>query len=145
MRHSLRILLALGVTYGVAHAQSACELIVDIDGFRNTRGVAGGAIFQSTDGWPEASERAFQLAHSPIEDTHAILHFTGLAPGKYAVVVIHDENSNKRLDRNLFRVPKEGFGFANNPHVTFSPPSFDAAAIQVTCPETTIKIGLIYK
>ncbi len=102
-------------------------------------------MFQSPDGWPEDDHKAFRLTHSNITGDHATLRFDGLAARRYAVAVIHDENSNKKLDRNLLRVPKEGFGFANNPRVFLSAPSFDAAAINVRCPETAITIHLIYK
>lgn len=68
-----------------------------------------------------------------------------LAPGDYGVVTIHDENGNQKLDRNLIGIPKEGFGFANNPHVGLSAPPFAAAVVHVTCPVTETKIHLIYK
>ena len=45
----------------------------------------------------------------------------------------------------MFGIPKEGFGFTNNPHVLLSAPSFDTAAITVSCPTTETTIHLIYK
>jgi uncharacterized protein (DUF2141 family) len=66
-------------------------------------------------------------------------------PGRYGVVVIHDENSNMKLDRNFFGIPKEGFGFANNPRVVLSAPSFQAGSVAVKFPTTEIAIRLIYK
>lgn len=68
-----------------------------------------------------------------------------LAPGDYGVVAIHDENKNRKLDRNFIGIPKEGFGFANNPHVGLSAPAFAAAMVHVTCPVTETKIHMIYK
>lgn len=59
--------------------------------------------------------------------------------------MIHDENENQTLDRNLFGIPKEGFGFANNPRVIFAAPSFQAASVAAGCPKTRVEIGLIYK
>jgi uncharacterized protein (DUF2141 family) len=123
----------------------SCALVININGFRNDKGVAGAAIFRSRDGWPEDSAKAYKLGDTLIKSNHAVLRFDNLPLGRYAVVVIHDENSNKRLDRNLLRVPKEGFGFANNPHVGLTAPSFNAAAIDVRCPQTVIQIHLIYK
>jgi uncharacterized protein (DUF2141 family) len=68
-----------------------------------------------------------------------------VAPGRYGVVVIHDENSNMKLDRNFFGIPKEGFGFSHNPGVFWSAPSFQSAVVPVACPATQIEIRLIYK
>lgn len=47
-----------------------------------------------------------------------------LKPGKYAFKFFHDENNNNKLDVNWIGIPKEGFGFSNNPTMTFGPPSF---------------------
>lgn len=54
-----------------------------------------------------------------------------LAPGRYAVNAFHDENDNGELDTNLFGIPSEGYGFANDPDSSFGPPKFDAAAVNV--------------
>jgi uncharacterized protein (DUF2141 family) len=50
-----------------------------------------------------------------------------------------------KLDRNFFGIPREGFGFSNNPRVSFSTPSFQSAVIPVACPATQIEIKLTYK
>lgn len=68
-----------------------------------------------------------------------------LPPGDYGVVAIHDENKNRKLDRNFLGIPKEGFGFANNPHIVLSAPSYQAAIVHVTCPVTETTIHIIYK
>ena len=54
----------------------------------------------------------------------------GLAPGRYALSVVHDENGNGKLDKLGF-VPREGFGFSNNPAIRFGPPRFDAVTFAV--------------
>ncbi len=55
--------------------------------------------------------------------------FEGLQPGTYAVRLMHDENDNGKLDRNLVGMPTEGYGFSNNPRVmraaTFEEASFE--------------------
>ena len=54
-----------------------------------------------------------------------------LPPGQYAVNAFHDENDNGELDTNLFGIPTEGYGFANDPRTTFGPPDFEDAAVNV--------------
>ena len=54
-----------------------------------------------------------------------------LPPGQYAVNAFHDENGNGELDTNLFGIPTEGYGFANDPRTTFGPPDFEDAAVNV--------------
>jgi uncharacterized protein (DUF2141 family) len=121
-----------------------CKLLVHIDGFRNQKGDAGVTVFTSPDGWPENNDKAFMHSGHPFTGDKTTVELQ-LPAGRYAIAVIHDENSNHKLDRNMIGIPKEGFGFANNPKVTLSAPSFDKAAMQVTCPVTETTIHLIYK
>ena len=121
-----------------------CKLLVHIDGFRNQKGNAGVTVFTSPDGWPEDNNKAFMHTGHPFTGDKATVELQ-LPAGRYAIAVIHDENSNHKLDRNMIGIPKEGFGFANNPRVGLSTPSFDKATIQVTCPVTETTIHLIYK
>jgi uncharacterized protein (DUF2141 family) len=125
-------------------AATTCALVVHIDGFRNEKGDAGLSICNTSDGWPENNDKA--LAHGPHSFSGTSTTITlQVPPGRYALVALHDENSNHKLDKNMFGIPKEGFGFTNNPHVLLSAPSFDTAAIQVACPTTETTIHLIYK
>lgn len=153
--HALCAILAI-CTSGPLRAQAAspeprpeirCTLRIHVDGLRNATGVVGAAIFKSRDGWPEDMSKTVHHWPTPISAgaSEATAVMENLPPGDYGVVVIHDENKNHKLDRNFLGVPKEGFGFANNPHVGLSTPSFDAAIVHVACPQTQIDIHIIYK
>ncbi|MGB9029820.1 MAG: DUF2141 domain-containing protein [Acidobacteriaceae bacterium] len=124
--------------------QPLCTLQIHVTGFRNDDGTAGGVVFSSPDGWPSDRSKAVVQGGFPIADRQATETFQ-VVPGRFGVVVIHDENSNMKLDRNLFGIPKEGFGFSHNPGVFWSAPSFQSAAVPVACPATQIEIRLIYK
>jgi len=128
-----------------APSEGDCSLIIHVTGFRNTKGLLGAELFTSSAGWPEDVDKSFRHDHFPIEGDHATALFDLLPAGKYGVVVLHDENENQKLDRNIFLVPKEGFGFANNPHVLLTAPPIEKATIAVTCPITITEIHLIYK
>jgi uncharacterized protein (DUF2141 family) len=121
-----------------------CAVTLHVDGFRNQKGDLGVTVFQSSDGWPENNNKALQHGAFPFSGNQATVKLD-LPPGRYAFAVIHDENSNHKLDRNFIGYPKEGFGFSTNPRVYLSAPSFEATAVQVACPATEISIHLIYK
>lgn len=147
MAQFLGIVLAL-LSAAPARAQSpGCTLRVHVDGFRNTRGVAGVLVFTSPAGWPEDVHHSVQHKAESIdaESHNATIRFENLPPGNYGVVALHDENRNMKLDRNLVGWPKEGFGFSNNPHVGLSAPSFHLAEIPVRCPATDTSIHIQYK
>jgi uncharacterized protein (DUF2141 family) len=123
-----------------------CTLRIHVDGFRNTRGNLGTAVFASPNGWPEDMSKSYRYGPAPIDKSNRTAEGDWqIPPGTYGVEAIHDENGNARLDRNFLGIPKEGFGFANNPHVSFGPAPFRAALVHVTCPVTSITIHLIYK
>jgi len=69
-----------------------------------------------------------------ISNNKCIIVIENLMPGKYAFKFFHDENMNEKLDVNWLGIPKEGFGFSNNPRMTFGPPSFDKTLFKLTYP-----------
>lgn len=50
----------------------------------------------------------------------------------YAVIVYHDINANGKLDRNFLGIPREPYGFSNNPSTRFGPPRFERARFDAT-------------
>jgi uncharacterized protein (DUF2141 family) len=70
--------------------------------------------------------------------------FTQLPPGRYAVIVVHDENDDGRLDANAMGVPTEGYGFSKDARGFLSAPSFDAAAVTVGEADSSIVLSLTY-
>ena len=60
--------------------------------------------------------------HAIIAASGGAVAFEHLAPGEYALLLLHDANRNGKLDKR-FGIPREGFGFSNNPPLRFGPPS----------------------
>ena len=135
---------ASGSTGAVA---KGCTLRIHVDGLRNSTGNIGTVVFTSSQGWPEDLSKTFRHGPAPIPpgQRQGTAVWENLPPGDYGVAAIHDENSNHKLDRNFIGIPKEGFGFANNPHVGFGPPAFKQAIVHVQCPVTETTIHLQYR
>jgi uncharacterized protein (DUF2141 family) len=49
-----------------------------------------------------------------VTDRITVITFTGLPEGSYAVSVYQDSNDNGKLDKNIFGIPREKYGFSNN-------------------------------
>ncbi len=75
-------------------------------------------------------------------DGNTILNFENLPAGDYAVSVIHDRDSDGKLDRNFIGKPREPFGFSNNVQVKFAPPAFEKAKFTMDQKDQTIVIDL---
>ncbi len=75
-------------------------------------------------------------------DGNTILNFENLPAGDYAVSVVHDQDADGKLDRNLIGKPREPFGFSNNVQVKFAPPAFEKVKFTVDQKDQTIVIDL---
>lgn len=65
------------------------------------------------------------------EDGTGTVTFDNIAPGTYAVSVIHDKNANGKLNTNFLGIPKEKTGASNNPKPRMGPPLFEAAKFEL--------------
>ena len=82
-------------------------------------------------GFPRCAEDAQTYRLVVPADEASVLRFHNVAPGTYAIALVHDENDNDRIDRALMMIPREGFGFSRDARVVMGPPRFDDAAITV--------------
>jgi len=57
--------------------------------------------------------------------------FTDVPEGDYAVTLFHDKNSDGKLNTNFIGIPKEPYGFSNNPMALFGPPSYEKCLFKV--------------
>ena len=63
-------------------------------------------------------------------------------PGVYALAVYHDENANRKFDKNFIGIPTEPFGVSNNPGFRLGPPSHTEAAFSVGAQGIHMEIDL---
>jgi len=130
---------AAAVTALSLGAASAADLTVEVLGARSAQGHVAGALFSSADGWLKPAQ-AVQGQFVPATGK-AVLLFRGLPPGRYALSVYHDENSNARLDSNVVGIPTESYGFSRNAQGRMGPPPFDDAALDLQS-DATVQIQL---
>jgi uncharacterized protein (DUF2141 family) len=121
----LVLILALLKT-NVSLAQNH-DLQVSITNLRNSTGQFLIAVYNSADGFPKKPEKAYRRLVLAGQQSRFIIG--DLPSGQYAVAIIHDENSNGKVDTGgPLGIPTEGIGFSRNPNISFGPPSFDKAA-----------------
>ena len=122
-------------------------LRVHLDGFRNNSGAAHCSLFsdQDPEAFPRHGEKAFKHGEaSSIKNAYAEVDFTGIAPGKYALVCYHDENNNGKFDETMLGMPEEGYCFSNNVKPTLSAPNFDECAFDYKGGDQSISMTMIY-
>ncbi|WP_306523022.1 DUF2141 domain-containing protein [Rheinheimera sp.] len=125
--HSL--LCGSALLLGSFSALAAYQLDVNIHQIKTTAGTLHVALYNNEAHY-EAGEKALAVQKVAVSSNKIQLQFAGLAAGNYAIKVMHDENNNGELDRNLFGIPSEGYGFSNNGG-QFGPASFSEATFAV--------------
>lgn len=68
--------------------------------------------------------------------------FKNIPKGKYAIAVFLDENDNYKLDKNIFGIPKEKYGFSNNRLPSLRPATFEESAFELNQQNASIQIKL---
>jgi uncharacterized protein (DUF2141 family) len=125
-RRSARWLLLLPAAAMLAGgAVPVGRLDVSVDKIRSAKGLLRVCLTADPDNFPGCVDDVRAVTRSVPAGTRSV-SFAGLPRGGYAVAVIHDENSNNRLD-TFAGIPREGFGFSRNPAIRFGPPRFAAA------------------
>ncbi|MFZ9521179.1 MAG: DUF2141 domain-containing protein [Silvanigrellaceae bacterium] len=88
------------------------------------------SIFASSEGFPDSAEKAIVAECFAVAEKSFDVQIQNLPPGTYAIAGWHDENKDKKLNYNLFGIPKEGLAFSENgkPRLTPppGPPSFES-------------------
>lgn len=78
-------------------------------------------------------------AETSIEDGKVTITFKNVLPGEYAILALHDENDNKRMDFEDNGMPKESFGMSNNV-MAMGPPQYDDAKFTVADKDLDLNI-----
>lgn len=126
-----------------APGAASASIDIRIEGLRSTKGMVRvcltrvPALFLKCDQDPAALRGSVPAANG------AQLHFTAVVPGDYALVVLHDENGNRKVDKML-GIPREGVGFSRNPVLLVGPPSFAAVRFAVTGGHVSQMVKLRY-
>lgn len=108
----------------------AGEVDVRFVGLRSARGVIHACLSRSERHFLHCERDPAARRASIAAGTDARLVFTGVAPGDYALSVLHDENHNDKID-TMLGIPREGVGFSGNPVLGFGPPRFAAVRFPV--------------
>lgn len=112
-----------------AAAVHAGDLSVEVKLPDQRQGAVRAALFDKAEGFPRGTPLRTATALSV--QGKVTLQFADLPPGDYALTAFLDENSNSKLDSNLFGLPTEPYGFSRNARAMAGPPPFADATFRV--------------
>jgi len=129
-----------------AIADAPSTIVLEVSTFRNRSGMLGCQLYDTQNGfpdkWPSAANMQQRVA---VTGSTTTCTFPNMPPGTYAAAVIHDENSNNKLDKYFLGVPTEGYGISQNHTHALRRPTWDESKFVVAAQSTvTTRISLRY-
>ena len=152
VRHRSRAFGALILSAGIAAVPllaatapgPGSNVGVNVTGLRSAKGQVLACLTTQPHAFPNcAKDPASHKLDVPVSGSTIRIDFGPIAPGRYAISLLHDENGNGKADMVLF-MPKEGFGFSRDAPVRFGPPSFNSAAFVVADAAVNLTVRMRY-
>jgi uncharacterized protein (DUF2141 family) len=136
----LTIILAISNFMSQAQQHDGIDITVTINNVKNDNGfVLLGLHNQQT--FMDKGLDALDKKQATIKDGKITVTFNNVLPGNYAVMAVHDENSNNKMDFELNGMPKEAYGMSNNV-MSYGPPLFNDGKFLVTDKNIALEIRL---
>ena len=122
--------------FSQSNETESISIVVTIDNVKNNAGKVLVSL-HSKDTFMKG--KGLQNAESKIVDGKVTVTFKDVVPGEYAIMTLHDENENNRMDFEDNGMPKESYGMSNNP-MSYGPPQFTDAKFEVATEDLNLKI-----
>jgi uncharacterized protein (DUF2141 family) len=126
-----------------ASEPTTVRLVIRVTDLRNRDGQLIFGVFKQADGFPNVQQKAVNWQVKPASSDGVFA--CELPPGVYAASVLHDENSNGDMDRNVAGIPKEGYGVTNNPKPNYRQATFKEATFTLPAGGAEMTISIQYK
>jgi len=136
------IIVIFAIFVSMAYAQTG-TIYVEISEINAAKGLMSIGLYSNEKGFPDKGK---EYKGKDVEVTGQTLVYTfkDVPIGTYAIAIIHDTNSNSKLDKNFLGIPREGYAFSNNVFgVLGLPPSFKDASFKFAG-NKTVKIKMEY-
>ena len=109
-------------------------LTLTIDGLDADHGQVWVGVYAGAESW-DAEEEA-RTAWVDVQDGRAVVVIDQVPTGEIAVQAFHDANGNRDFDTNFAGIPRERYGYSNNPRPRFRAANWQEAAFELSPGET---------
>jgi uncharacterized protein (DUF2141 family) len=123
--------------------QTNGTLTINTSDFNNDSGKAVIFLFRKDDKIPESP---FKTVSTEIKDKKATFKIKNLDFDNYAIILLHDENGNGKIDHSM-GLPSEQLGYSNNWKLGFftGMPTFSKLKFQFSSSEQIENIKITFK
>lgn len=130
-RYTSMLMLCMGMLILSAANSHAEEVIITVKNIENDNGNFKVHVFNSSKGFQDKTAyKKLTFSKKEVRNGTMTIRVT-LPPGEYGISLLDDENKNGKMDFNMLHLPKEGFGFSDYYHTSFSKPEYDSFKFQL--------------
>ena len=131
-----------------ASAGSTSTITVTVTDLRASdgsyEGIVRACLTSRENAFPKCSRDPNSKSVSVRAGASVTLRFENVAPGDYAIAILHDENEDGKANRVLGMAPREGYGFSRDAPVRMAPPSWDDAVFEMGAAPKRMTIRMRY-
>ncbi|PKG51410.1 MULTISPECIES: DUF2141 domain-containing protein [Olleya] len=136
---STLFLFVLSITFAFGQTKTVVtegkNITITVKNVKNNTGQVMVAL-HTADTWMKG--QGLQNINSKIENNQVSITFKNVTPGTYAIMVLHDENTNNRMDFDN-GMPTENYGMSNNP-MSYGPPQFSESKFEINTEDLEFNI-----
>lgn len=110
-----------------AEISTSGTLEVTVTNVENNNGQIRAVLFKGKQGFPGDASKAFKSLSVQAKEGKTVLVFEDIPYGEYAISLLHDQNSNGKMDTNVFGYPQEDYGVSNNATAALWAPQYEEA------------------
>jgi uncharacterized protein (DUF2141 family) len=136
------LILMLLIPVTTLYAGRSSTLLVEIGNIESSEGNIRIGVYNTAKNFDDPEAKPFRWKDVNAKKGTVKVKFTNIPYGNYAVAVFQDENKNKKLDKNLFGMPTEPYGFSKNFTSKMRKPDFKEIAFQVNADLVKCKVEI---
>ncbi len=139
----LSFLFFLFFFFSFAQKTKLYDLDIVVTEIKDTDGQLMISISKGKHGFPHNNYYR-QIFISDFSSPKFNLTVKDLPNGNYAVSLLHDEDLNGKMTKNLIRIPKEGFAFSRNYKVILRAPKYNESNFDIDTIKKPVVIKMQY-
>jgi uncharacterized protein (DUF2141 family) len=117
---------------------------VTVDNVRNSKGLITAVLYSDDPDTFLKSGAKLDRIRVKAREGETVLCLEAPANGRYSVALYHDENGNRKFDRDFLGIPTEGYGFSQNPGFRFGKPELEETLFSIESPVTSLTVSILY-
>jgi len=116
-----------------------------LSNIRNKKGLIQIGVFRSENGYPNKPAYGLTFAKDTLKNGQLRLFIPVDKPGPVSLCILDDENSDGKMNYIFGIMPREGFGFSNNPKITLrKEPPFSETSYSFAGGSVRMNVRMVY-